>query len=307
MKKQQGAFVNPREIPVLLLIFNRMDTAEKVMDVVRTCSPRHLYLASDGGRNPEEHEQVVEIRHEISRSIDWDCQVRKRFRDNNLGCRDAVSDALDWFFDAEEMGIVLEDDCLPDPFFFDYCATMLSRFRCSRVITTISGSRPRSYRQFTGSGSGELSKVFHCWGWASWRRAWEKVRCSALPKVADVEAKTIDNEEKRYWTRVVYELESEKVDSWAYRLSLQSFLHDMRHIIPAKNLVVNIGFGGKGTHTNHPPIAAARRIEPHPYFNLEGQINEPSGLDNEYFRSCFRGLPIRMMKRFRYTILDQFQ
>ena len=60
------------------------------------------------------------MRDYLSSNVDWDCEVKTLFRDKNLGCKYAVSSAIDWFFENEEMGIILEDDCLPSQSFFWY-------------------------------------------------------------------------------------------------------------------------------------------------------------------------------------------
>lgn len=105
--------------PVVLVIFNRPDTTEKVFEAIRQAKPAQLLAIADGARSdrPNEAEKCAEARAIIER-VDWDCQVLTNFSELNLGCKLRVSSGLDWVFSLVEEAIILEDDCLPHPSFF---------------------------------------------------------------------------------------------------------------------------------------------------------------------------------------------
>ena len=96
---------------------------------IRQVQPKQLFVAADGYRcnYSGEEERCQEVR-QIATAVDWNCKVRTLFRDKNLGCREAVSSAISWFFENVEEGIILEDDCLPDISFFYYCSSILSLY-----------------------------------------------------------------------------------------------------------------------------------------------------------------------------------
>ena len=108
-------------IPVLFVIFNRPDTTRQVFEAIRNVRPPKLYVAADGPRKsfPADANKVEEVRR-IATQIDWPCEVKTLFREENIGCKMAVSESISWFFDNEEMGIILEDDCLPHHDFFHF-------------------------------------------------------------------------------------------------------------------------------------------------------------------------------------------
>lgn len=118
-------------IPVLFLVFNRIDTTKQVFGAIRDAKPPRLYIAADGARADMEgeYEKTEIVRNYVLENIDWKCDVKTLFRKSNLGCKYAVSDAISWFFAQEEMGIILEDDCLPNLSFFWYCENLLLRYR----------------------------------------------------------------------------------------------------------------------------------------------------------------------------------
>src|SRR5680860_58582 len=105
-----------------------------------------LYIAADGPRQDNANDKIncLEARNIIENQIDWDCQVKKLFRNENLGCKIAVSSAVNWFFENEEEGIIIEDDCLPGVSFFEFCRELLEYYRNDNRIMMISGNNFQS-------------------------------------------------------------------------------------------------------------------------------------------------------------------
>ena len=159
--------------PVLFLVFNRPDTTQRVFDAIRAAQPPRLYVAADGPRagDPAEAERCAAVRR-IATAVDWPCELVTLIRPENLGCKRAVSSAITWFFEYEPEGIILEDDCLPDPSFFGYCDALLEHYRDDDRIMCISGDNFISAHCRTRPQLLFFS-LCHIWGWASWARAWE--------------------------------------------------------------------------------------------------------------------------------------
>ena len=158
-------------LPILHLVYNRTDTTQRVFEAIRRARPARLYVAGDGPRAdlPGDVEAVERVRA-IVQQVDWDCELRTSFSDENQGCRIAVSGAIDWFFENEEMGIILEDDCIPDPSFFPFCETLLARHRDDARIMMISGNNfqsvPNPVPRPFGPGrvdTWDTQWLFACW------------------------------------------------------------------------------------------------------------------------------------------------
>ena len=124
---EQGEF----ETPVLFLIFNRPDLSQQVFERIREIKPKQLFVAADGPRatHPDDAQKCADARRVTLNIIDWECEVKTLFRDENLGCGLAVSQAITWFFEQVEMGIILEDDCYPDLSFFRFCEKLLDYYK----------------------------------------------------------------------------------------------------------------------------------------------------------------------------------
>jgi hypothetical protein len=239
---------------VLFVVFNRPDTTSQVFEQIRIAKPRRLYLAADGPRKnfPDDTLSCIQTK-EIVQNVDWECEVKTLFREENLGCKNGVSAAVTWFFDQEEEGIILEDDCLPANGFFKFCDTLLEKYRNDTRIRHITGCNLQQGKKW-GDGSYYFSNRTHVWGWAGWRRAWKDYDKN-LDKYDANEIR--DKMQNIYpdpvvvdcWVNIFKELKEGKINSWAYQLDFINFFNNGLIIIPNENLISNIGFRANATNT----------------------------------------------------------
>ncbi|NKQ38649.1 MAG: glycosyltransferase family 2 protein [Methanosarcinales archaeon] len=239
---------------VLFVVFNRPETTIQVFETIRQAKPPRLYVAADGAREDKEGEleKVKQVR-EIVNQVDWDCEVKTLFRDKNLGCKIAISSAIDWFFEHEEMGIILEDDCLPHPTFFRFCEELLEKYRDDERIAMISGNNFQFGRKRTNY-SYYFSRYPHIWGWASWRRAWKNydVDMKIWSEIRNgnwLQDLFKDKKSVQYWANIFEKTYQGKINSWGYRWTFSCWIQNALTVIPNVNLVSNIGFGLDASHT----------------------------------------------------------
>jgi hypothetical protein len=241
------------QTPILFLIFNRPDTTNQVFESIRLVQPKQLFIAADGAREDKLGEQQLcdETRNIVSK-IDWDCEVKTLFRVKNLGCKIAVSSAIDWFFENVEEGIILEDDCLPHPSFYDFCSQNLELYRHDSQVMHIGGANFQK-----GNKRGEASYYFsyynHIWGWASWRRAWKQYEVNMPQYSPESTHKMLHNlftkkNEIKHWQNIFNDAFLNKINTWDYQWTYAIWKNEGISIIPNTNLVSNLGFGS-GTHT----------------------------------------------------------
>ena len=250
------------ETPIAFCIFNRPDLTKRVFEAIARQRPRHLLVIGDGPRvdRPDEARQVAETRRVIER-VDWDCDVRLQFSDTNLGCRRRIETGLTWAFDQHEELIILEDDCLPDDSFFHYCQTLLRKYRDDHRVMMISGDQfnpqpesPYSYY---------FSKWAHIWGWASWRRAWNLFDegMTSWPEAKEnqwLESMIDQPCELDHWTRICDQLYQGEIDTWDWPWMYSCWIQSGLTILPHVNLVTNIGFDERATHTRDPESFQSR-------------------------------------------------
>ncbi|KKP68378.1 MAG: hypothetical protein UR66_C0006G0079 [Candidatus Moranbacteria bacterium GW2011_GWE1_35_17] len=233
--------------PVLFLTFNRLDTTQRVFEEIKKAKPPRLYLASDGAREDKEGEKeiVQKTRDFILNNINWDCEVETLFRDKNLGCGRAVSEAITWFFENEKDGIILEDDCLPHPSFFNFCEELLDYYKDNKKVWHISGDQ--FMPNYSNGASYYFAKIMHCWGWAGWADRWKEYQFD-LKKYdkTNVNRFSDDKNVREYWKAVLERVKGGEVNTWDYQWTFKIIEKNGLCINPSKNLVSNIGI--IGTH-----------------------------------------------------------
>lgn len=247
------------DIPVAFIIFNRPDVTARVFEAVRAARPKELLVIADGPRanRPGEAERCAAARAVID-AVDWPCRVGRNFSDVNLGCGPRVSSGLSWVFETVERAIVLEDDCLPLPQFFEFCGTMLDRYATDDSVMHIAGTNLQPKESWVNGHY--LSRIPWIWGWASWRRAWKKYdfRMSGLGsymRSGEFRERCADADEIFYWKYIWKAVASGKINTWDYQWMYSIFRNKAFAATAGKNLVANIGFGPGSTHTldeNHP-------------------------------------------------------
>jgi len=243
-----------RNMPILFLIFNRPSTTAQIFSAIAKAKPRNLFIAADGPR-PDRDGEVKKCREtrDIIKRIDWECDVKTLFRDENLGCKVAVSSAITWFFEHVEAGIILEDDCLPADSFFFFCAELLERYATDRRVMMISGDNFQDGIQ-RGDASYYFSRIPHIWGWATWRRAWQlyDVKMSSFPEfLAEGSIKRISNnvDVQNFRLSSFIATYEGRIDTWDYQWVYAIFSCGGLSICPQVNMVTNIGFGEDSTNT----------------------------------------------------------
>lgn len=243
---------HPLKTAVLFLVFNRLDTTKQVFEAIRKAKPPRFYVASDGARKmrEDEVEKVVAVREFILSNIDWECEVKTLLREENLGCKYAVSGAIDWFFANEEMGIILEDDCLPSQSFFWFCDELLEKYRDDMRIGMISGDNFQN-----GIKRGDADYYFsiynHIWGWASWANRWKNydASLSGFKNVNFIDNVIKENNINKYWKNVFDQMKQQKIDTWDYQWTFTLWSQNQFTVLPNVNLISNVGFGADATHT----------------------------------------------------------
>ncbi|HMC97148.1 MAG TPA: hypothetical protein VKG92_05830 [Flavobacteriales bacterium] len=295
------------QVPVLFIAFNRHDAASRVLEAIRQARPPRLYFACDGPRNEAERVKCEKVRS-LANEVDWPCEVFTKFSEVNLGVRMGEATAMTWFWENEEMGIVLEDDTYPARSFFPYCQELLQRYKDDERIWAIMGTNLAERGPAHGEGSYQFSTHGYgaYWGWAGWRRVWRlyDVEMKDWPGLRDsgvIDGHFLSRAERNEVHKLFEHTWNGNIRSWDYQFDMGRITNHAVNIIPGVNLIRNIGFGAEGTHTTN---ANDRR-------NKEGvaEIGSPlvhprhvmvdKAWDRDYFQRYVRPTGFR---RFKNTI-----
>lgn len=296
------------DIPILLIVFNRVEETVRVLDSIRKLKPNMLFVSADGPRegNVKDLANCDKVRRLISESVDWECDLKTNYFEANQGCGLAVSGAISWFFDQVEMGIILEDDCLPSDPFFDFCKYALEYYRDNNSVYHIHGTyylnQKEDFDYF-------FTKHPFIWGWATWARAWKKYNYEIEDSDTDIKRVIFKNlmsaKQCEIWAKKLVGLKNvHKSFTWDYQWIYTIWRNNGIAISPTKNYVSNIGFGENATHTTE--------IEHH-LSNVPTQGNDKEfflgkdkilrSLDNEIFDHYF--LPPKTYSKLSISLKDR--
>lgn len=266
---------------VLFIVFNRPSNTTRVFEAIRNARPLHLYITSDGPRvgNKDDIEKVAKVRQIVS-NVDWPCEVKFMFHNENLGCQFGPKSGIDWLFQNEEQGIILEDDCLPNLSFFLFCEEMLTRYKTNNSIMSITGTNITSGIEFEHDYF--ISHYALMWGWATWRRAWSRYDSSLsewenLKKTGWLRNMPIGSIPfQKSWTNT-FDLTKKlgnKATWWDYQWIYSCWLNNGMTIAPASNLIRNIGHSIDATHTlEYHPILSNLTLN-----EIQWPLNHPENL-----------------------------
>lgn len=273
--------------PIVFIIYNRPDLTRQVFEVIRARKPKHLYVIGDGPKfdSADDASNVAATRSVIKH--DWDGSVTLDYSDENLGCQKRIYSGLTSVFEKHERAIILEDDCLPNPDFFDFCEKLLEGYADHSEVHHISGTTFLENSQFQGAHT--MTQYPTPWGWATWRRAWETMDLSMNTFFDNQdEIRKRSNISQRAWKKLVHRLEkvhTGEVDSWAYPWLATCLATNRLVATPQENLVSNVGFDARSTHTSNSNSFFANR----PRYELGCPIHAESNpsLDDQANRALF--------------------
>jgi hypothetical protein len=296
-------------VPILVMAFNRLEPAAGLMEILRQLRPIRLYLAFDGPRLERlgEADRCKAVRNLFRDGIDWPCEVSWLLRDRNLGCRQAVSTAIDWFFETEAEGVILEDDIHPIPSFFAYCADLLERYRFDARIGVIAGNN-HQLEPPLGGASYYYSIYSHCWGWATWRRAWLAYHQAETLWPAFRDQRCLrqigGSAFERRWRFLIEQVVRGQVDTWDILWQLACWQQGFLTCLPASEQVRNVGFDHDATHTldEYSPLKSPQELARplvHPLIRLPSWHFDRVTFDRLYRRRLSTAMKRKSLKLLR--------
>jgi hypothetical protein len=269
--------------PVLFLIFNRPDLTQSVFDRIQEARPNQLFVAADGPRQnqPIDYKLCQDAR-KVATEVVWPCELKTLFREKNLGCGKAVSEAITWFFEHVGEGIILEDDCLPHPTFFRFCDELLERYRNERRVKVIKGDN--YHTQNWSIKQSYYFSIYHgSWGWATWRRAWQYYdkELSQWPRLRNTSwlADLLDDSKSALvWKNIFDKVHAGQIDTWDFQWVYSCWREGGFSVVPSVNMITNMGHSDKATHTNNHDDALADL----PSLPMEFPLRHPSFIVRDF-------------------------
>jgi hypothetical protein len=282
--------------PILFLASNRPAVAKIALEIIRTARPERLYVVSDGtkGISRDEAAKCEEVRLFV-REIDWACELRTLFREEHFGYGRGICKGIDWFFEHEDEGIILEDHCLPHPTFFRYCSELLNVYRSDTRVMEISGNNAFHSGTLVQDYSYSFSAFTNNGAWASWKRAWKLCdsEMNLYPIVRKKNLLQYDSLfEQDYFDWVFERAYLFPDSSWEYQWDFAKKVNSGLTIIPQKNLVCLLEDGESLEGTDDGPLSICKPLQfplVHPPMVMADEVR-----DNHVFRQQKTSLNTRI-------------
>lgn len=157
--------MKPENFTTPVAIFPPADasTAAKIFAVLRSVAPATLFLLFKKSDKKN--------RFAVAARINWPCRYRMFSSDPQASPAKQIADGLDWIFTQAEECILLMENQLPKPEFFQFCQELLTKYREDQRILSISGSNffPNNRRM---KYDYYFSRFPFLTVWATWRRVW---------------------------------------------------------------------------------------------------------------------------------------
>lgn len=263
-----------------------------LIDSIRSVMPARVYVAIDGPRPDKQgEEELTKSCREAISQIDWPCRIVTNFRDRNLGCGRGVSDAITWFFQHEEAGVILEDDVRVHPSFFPFCEELLERYREEPHVCAISGCNFTPVQCIEQTGAYRFTRIPHVWGWATWRRAWADYQYDMrhwrqlLPLQRLGQVSEWSAESMIFWSLMFELLSQGIIDTWDYQFIFMALRTGALTATSNVNLVTNVGIGRDATHTRESPAHLPPPEVIHAPFSGPDQIAADKAADRWVMRN----------------------
>lgn len=293
-------------VPVLILLYNREDLSIKLYEILERIKPPILYINADGPKSniPLDYERCEKSRNVFS-FISWDCEVNYNFSTINKGCKRSVSEGIGWFFENVEYGIILEDDCIPNLSFFSYCDELLQRFRYDERVFHINGTNFLGANKSFVQESYSFTRFTSIWGWATWRRAWEKYDpdMKSFPKFnkTQFDGKSYSSYAQYHYLKSFEDVYLNNVNTWSTAWLFAIMLNNGVTLTPKFNLVTNIGTQNNPTHN----FIEDRFRDNLKTFELDFPLIHPDFCINSYLdRINFKYYRGKSIRRIYFMLVD---
>lgn len=242
--------------PIVLFVYNRPWHTQQTLEALsknELSSESVLYIFADGSKEnalPETLQQIKETR-EIIKSKKWCKEVIISEKEKNMGLADSIISGVTEIINKCGKIIVLEDDIVTSKGFLKYMNEALEIYSKENQVMQISGF------MFPINSFGLPNTFFYnansCWGWATWKRAWEyfendpqKLYLKLIKKQADW---TVFNalQGNAFREQLLLNIEN-KITTWAVKWHSVIYLCNGLVLHPKKSLTKNIGFDSSGVH-----------------------------------------------------------
>ncbi len=274
--------------PILVITYHRIESTHDLFTVLRQLKPQKLYVAADGGCSGDRVDYQLCLEARCVFMPEWDCEMHTLFKDSHHGKSKMFMQAIDWFFEQEQEGIILFDDTVPNIDFFYFCQQMLDVYRDDQRIGHISGSNLLKHNK-KDENSYYFSAYPLVWGFATWKNRIDGLDLK-MRELESIDFHTLTDhyvmkkKHAYFWARRYRILRKNQIDIWEYQYFFHLWKSGRLSIIPNVNLVENRSFQNKKRRIRR----LARPLKHIMPLTLNQQVEQDAEADRYVFRRYFK-------------------
>jgi hypothetical protein len=238
--------------PIVLFVYKRPEHATQLLRSLKSnkeAAHSKLFVFSEAPKSPKEAELVNETR-KIIRSESWCKDVVLIERDEHLGCRKNIEDGITQIIGEYGKAIIVEEDLILGRHFLSFMNQGLERYAEEERVMHLSGymwpveqtNIPESF----------FIKFVGIWGWATWKRAWDKLERDHRKLEEALRERQLIREfclNDGYKPLFSWLKDLDRKDTWDVIWYASVFLNDGLSLQSGRTLTANTGNDGSGLHS----------------------------------------------------------
>lgn len=240
--------------PIVLFVYNRPIHTQRTLDALAKnpeAKNSKLYIFCDGPKLHKSTDNLNKISqvYELVRRENRFKTVEVRTNKINKGLASSITEGVSEVVQKYGKVIVLEDDIETSKGFLKYMNDALNFYESNKRVMHISG--------YMYPGSHDFSETFFynvplCWGWATWKRAWQYFSADSVflwnELKKNKKLNSLDKFGSDYLSSQLAHNITGKLNTWFIKWHASVLLQDGFCLFPKKSLVENIGFDNSGVH-----------------------------------------------------------
>lgn len=273
---------------ILFCIYRGIKNTKKSFETIKKVRPYKLYIASDGNTNKLIEKEINYIRNWVLKSINWDCEINTLFRNNNLGVKVAMKEAIDWVADKEDYFFVIECDCFVHNQFIKLAPLLkndlelsgLKKFNICSYSLNINKNEDLIFKRAT---------LCMIWGWYVSTNTWKSFKIDCYPKFTSLLllkfliSNNLGFKSTIFWLAKLFDCYAELDRTWGNRYAIHCMIKNIPSFIPNKILCNNIGIGDEcATHANSLYLCLSNNnFDPNEKFKYNNLLDNKLNISND--------------------------
>lgn len=238
--------------PIAVFAYRRARGLALTLDALERCpeyAQSRVYVFSDGASNERARRDVEDVRKVLHQRKTPNMTVFES--PQNKGLARSIIEGVTQLCDEHGRVIVMEDDLIASPVMLTWMNQALDAYQDDAQVMQVSAHTHRD-PEFVQRSHGHFLPFTTTWGWATWKRAWDKFDTHAsgweeLASNAEL-SHAFDLNGAYPYAQMMRNQMDGRADSWGIRWYWSVFRNQGLVLFPPETMIFNRGADTKATH-----------------------------------------------------------